>query len=218
MSRSRVLAGIGAIAFSVLTIVALGIANPPGGTFKASDAVKYIAKGHHVAVFVAAYLFLIAVLGLLFLLAYLRDLISGRPDGERTARIFWGTGVAAATSFAVGWAIVVGNAIAHAYGGRGVVVPPTVTYLASELGYAVVFGPAAVLLGLTLITLMLGSRKVLPAWLRWATLVAGLGGVASLAFFPSALLIAWGIVIGIWLLVTSRRPDAQEAPMAPTAA
>ncbi len=43
--------------------------------------------------------------------------------------------------------------------GRGAVVPPTVTYLASEFGYAVVFGPAAVLLGFTLITLMLGSRK-----------------------------------------------------------
>ena len=100
MRRSRVLAGIGGIAFSVLTIVGLGVANPPGGTYKASDAVKYVAKGHHVAVFVAAYLFLIAVLGLLFLLAYLRDLISGGPGGERTARIFWGTGVAAATSFA----------------------------------------------------------------------------------------------------------------------
>jgi hypothetical protein len=118
----------------------------------------------------------------------------------RTARIFWATGVAAATSFAVGWAIVVGNAIAHAYGGRGVVVPPTVTYLASELGFVVVFGPAAILLGFALITLTLGSRTVLPVWPRWSTLVAGLAGVASLAFFPSFLLIAWGIVIGIWLL------------------
>jgi hypothetical protein len=33
---------------------------------------------------------------------------------------------------------------------------------------------------------------VLPAWLRWSTLVAGLGGLASLAFFPPVLLIAWG--------------------------
>jgi len=46
---------------------------------------------------------------------------------------------------------------------------------------------------------MLGSRLTLPGWLRWSMLVAGLRGVASLAFFPSVLLIAWGIVMGIWL-------------------
>jgi hypothetical protein len=217
--RSRpVLAGIGSIAFSVLTIVGLAVANPPGGTYKAADAAKYVAKGHHTAVFVSAYLFLLAVLGLLLVLAYLRDLINAAPNGARTARIFWGTGAAAAAAFAVGWGLVVGNAIAHAYGGRGVVIPPTVTYLASELGFVVVFGPAAILLGFALVTLMLGSRLTLPGWLRWSTLVAGLGGVASLAFFPSVLLIAWGIVMGIWLLVTSQRTDASRAPTESTAA
>jgi hypothetical protein len=156
-------------------------------------------------------------LGLLIVLAYLRDLISAAPDGAHTARIFWATGVAAATSFAIGWALVVGVSIAHAYGGRGVVVPPTLTYFMTEVGSVVIFGPAAILLGFALITLMLGSRPSLPGWLRWSTLVAGLGGVASLAYFPSVLLIAWGIVMGIWLLVTSRRPDAARAPVESTA-
>jgi hypothetical protein len=218
MRSGPALAGIGSIAFSVLTIVGLAVANPPGGTYKAADAAKYVAKGHHAAVFVSAYLFLLAVLGLLCLLAYLRDLISATAEGARVARFFWATGVAAAASFAVGWALVVGNAIAHAYGGRSVVIPPTVTYLASELGFVVIFGPAAILLGFALITLMFGARMTLPGWLRWSTLVAGLGGVASLAWFPSFLLIAWGIVIGIWLLVTSRRSDAARAPAGPTAA
>ena len=218
MKRARVLAGIGGVAFSVLTIVALAVANPPGGNYKASEAVKYLAKGHRPAVFISMWLFLLAVLGLLVLLAHLRDLISGGPDGARTARIFWATGAASATCFAVGWAVVLGDAMAHAIGGRGVVVPPTVTYLAAELGDAVVFGPAAILLGFALITLMLGSRMTIPAWLRWATLVAGLGGVASLAFFPSVLLIAWGILMGTWLLVTSRKTDVTKEPVAQTAA
>ena len=88
--RSRsALAGVGSIAFSVLTIVGLALANPPGGTYKASDAVKYVAKGHHVAVFASVYVLLLAVLGLLLLLAYLRDLLGAAPDGERVARIFW---------------------------------------------------------------------------------------------------------------------------------
>jgi len=210
--RSRsALAGVGSIAFSVLTIVGLALANPPGGTYKASDAVKYVAKGHHVAVFASVYVLLLAVLGLLLLLAYLRDLLSAAPDGERVARIFWAMSIGAATSFAIGWAIVLGNAIAHAFGGSGVVVDPAVTYLASELGFSVVFGPAAILLGFALITFMIGGRALVPAWLRWSTLVAGLAGIVSLAFFPAVLVLLWGIVMGIWLLVPSRGPAVATA-------
>lgn len=210
--RSRsALAGIGSIAFSVLTIVGLALANPPGGTYKASDAVKYVAKGHHVAVFASVYVLLLAVLGLLLLLAYLRDLLSAAPDGERVARIFWAMGIGAATSFAVGWAIVLGNAIAHAFGGSGVVVDPAVTYLASELGFSVVFGPAAILLGFALIAFVIGGRALVPAWLRWSTLVAGVAGIVSLAFFPAVLVLLWGIVMGIWLLVPSRGPAVATA-------
>jgi len=210
--RSRsALAGVGSIAFSVLTIVGLALANPPGGTYKASDAVKYVAKGHHVAVFASVYVLLLAVLGLLLLLAYLRDLLSAAPDGERVARIFWAMSIGAATSFAIGWAIVLGNAIAHAFGGSGVVVDPAVTYLASELGFSVVFGPAAILLGFALIAFVIGGRALLPAWLRWSTLVAGLAGIVSLAFFPAVLVLLWGIVMGIWLLVPSRGPAVATA-------
>jgi hypothetical protein len=210
--RSRsALAGVGSIAFSVLTIVGLALANPPGGTYKASDAVKYVAKGHHVAVFASVYVLLLAVLGLLLLLAYLRDLLSAAPDGERVARIFWAMGIGAATSFAVGWAIVLGNAIAHAFGGSGVVVDPAVTYLASELGFSVVFGPAAILLGFALIAFVIGGRALVPAWLRWSTLVAGVAGIVSLAFFPAVLVLLWGIVMGIWLLVPSRGPAVATA-------
>ena len=210
--RSRsALAGVGSIAFSVLTIVGLALANPPGGTYKASDAAKYVAKGHHVAVFASVYVLLLAVLGLLLLLAYLRDLLSAAPNGERVARIFWAMGIGAATSFAIGWAIVLGNAIAHAFGGSGVVVDPAVTYLASELGFSVVFGPAAILLGFALIAFVIGGRALVPAWLRWSTLVAGVAGVVSLAFFPAALVLLWGIVMGIWLLVPSRGPAVATA-------
>jgi len=210
--RSRsALAGIGSIAFSVLTIVGLALANPPGGTYKASDAVKYVAKGHHVAVFASVYVLLLAVLGLLLLLAYLRDLLSAAPDGERVARIFWAMSIGAATSFAIGWAIVLGNAIAHAFGGSGVVVDPAVTYLASELGFSVVFGPAAILLGFALIAFVIGGRALVPAWLRWSTLVAGVAGIVSLAFFPAVLVLLWGIVMGIWLLVPSRGPAVATA-------
>jgi hypothetical protein len=206
MGSRSALAGIGSIAFSVLTIVGLFLANAPGGSYDASDAVKYVAKGHRVEVIASLYIVLLAVLGLFLLLAYLRDLLSAVPDGERIARLFWGLGIGAATSFAVGWSIVLGDAIAHAFGGSGVVIDPAVTFLVSELGYAAVFGPGAVLLGFALIAFVIGGRTLVPAWLRWSTLVAALAAIVSLAFFPSALVVLWGIVMGIWLLVAGREP------------
>jgi hypothetical protein len=211
MTRRPVLAGVGGIAFSVLTIVALFLANPPGGTYKASDAAKYVRGGHHAAVFVSVYLVTLAIFGLVFLLAYLRDVVLGGPDGARVRRVFWGTGLAAAACLAVGWGIAFGDAIAHAYGGKSVVVAPVLTYLVSEVGAAIIWGPGGILLGIALITLMLGSRTTLPAWLRWSTLVAGLGGFASAAFFPSALLILWGIAIGVWLLIARPAQVRSEA-------
>lgn len=182
----RSVAGIGALAFSVLTIVALVVASPPGGSYSAHDATKFVAKGHHVAVFVALYLIMLAIAGLICVLAYLRDTSLLGRERDLTARIFWGTGLASAACFAAGWGLDLGNSIAHAYGGKGVDVPPTITYLISELGTAIVWGPGAILLGIALLALTLGSSGVLPSWLRLATLVAGLGGLASTAFFPFA--------------------------------
>ena len=200
MRRPTVLAGVGGIAFSVLTVVAFSVANPPGGTYTASDSVDYVAKGHRAAVFVSTYLALLAVLGLICLLRYLRDAISVAANNHRATRTFWGIGLAAAVTFAVGWGILLGDALAHAYGGRHVVIAPAVTYLISEVGVVMIFGPGAILLGGALVALMLGSRTVLPTWLRWLTLVAGVAGVASPAYFPFFIVEIWGIVIGVWLL------------------
>jgi hypothetical protein len=62
-----------------------------------------------------------------------------------------------------------------------------------------------------LIAFVIGGRALVPAWLRWSTLVAGVAGVVSLAFFPAALVLLWGIVMGIWLLVPSREPAVATA-------
>jgi hypothetical protein len=49
---------------------------------------------------------------------------------------------------------------------------------------------------------------MLPALLRWSTLVAGLCGVAGLAFFPFFLLLLWAAAIGVWLLTAAADPAA----------
>jgi hypothetical protein len=118
MQRRSLVAGIGAIAFGVLPIVAFMVANPPGGNYKASDVADFIAKGHRPAVFVSIYLVLLSAVGLLLLLARLRESIA---EGSRTT-LFWGftlvAGIAALAAVAwfpfflvYLWAIVVGVAL-----------------------------------------------------------------------------------------------------------
>jgi hypothetical protein len=62
-----------------------------------------------------------------------------------------------------------------------------------------------------LIAFVIGARTLVPAWLRWSTLVGGLAAVVSLAFFPSVLVLLWGIVMGIWLLAEGREPAVATA-------
>lgn len=211
MRRGAVFAGVGGIAFGVLTVVALAVENPPGGTYAVSDSVHYVAKGHRVAVLVSVYLALLAVLGLILLLAYLRDAISVLPEKHHLARIFWATGLTAAASFAVGIVIEATAALAHLYGGHHLVVAPNITYLISETGAVVFLGCGGILMGFSLIALIVGSGATLPGWLRGVTLIAGLGGIASLAFFPFFLVVIWAIVIGVWLLAAGRGPSRPQA-------
>ena len=207
MRRPTFVAGIGAIAFGVLTIVGLALMNPPGGTYKASNVADYLEKGHRVAVCAGLYVEVLALVGLVFALAYLRDLLVS----EWSRRIFWTLGTIAAGGLVLGWAIMAAGAIARAYGGSGVVVSAPTTYLVSEIGGTIVWGPAAILLACTLITLTASAGVALPAWLRWLTLALGVIGLASPAFFPSLALLIWGVVTGVWLLATGARAQGATA-------
>ncbi|MBJ7600099.1 MAG: hypothetical protein DLM67_12640 [Candidatus Nephthysia bennettiae] len=153
---------------------------------------------------VTAYLALIGVLGLICLLAYLRGSISVEPDRQMAADIFWGAGLASAASFGVGWALVSGIALAAAEGGSGASVAPQETYVLSDTSLNVLFGSGGGLLGFALIALMFGSGGILPNWLRWVTLVAGILATTAPFFFTAPAIPLWGIVIGVWLLASGR--------------
>lgn len=78
-----------------------------------------------------------------------RDVIGTAPDNQRAGSIFWGTGLAAAASVAVGWAVITGQVSAHAEGGTGgtrVSIAPAVTYLISDVAVNMIFGAGAILL------------------------------------------------------------------------
>ena len=112
------LAGLGGIAVGVLTVVGLEVGSAPGGNYGEADVATYVGIGHLPTVIVTGYLAMLGVLGLICLLAYLREEIAAQPDRAIAANIFWGAGIASAASFAVGWGLVTGIAVSagHAVG------------------------------------------------------------------------------------------------------
>ena len=211
MWRASTIAGVGALAFSVLSLTASILVNNPGGGYDESTVTQYLAPGHFPVVLVGLCLGLLGVVGLLTLLSHLRELIGAGGNEQQLGNVFWGTGVASAACFAVGWGFIAGQPVAHAEAGTVLVVAPTVTHLVSETGGSVmIFGSGSMLLGLALAILFIKPAS-LPAWLRWLTLIAAIAGFAGLAFFPVVLLLLWGVVIGLWLLMANRKQQTSPA-------
>jgi hypothetical protein len=202
--KGSVLAGLGAIAFGIMNVVALEAGGAPGGSYDAASEASYLAIGHFPTVVVTAYLALAGVVGLICALAYLRQSISVDTKHTLSSDIFWGTGLASAAAFGVGWGLVSGIALAAAEGGAGAAVPPQQTYVLSDTTLNVLFGSGGGFLGFALIALMLGSGGILPNWLRWVTLVAGVLAITAPFFFTAPAIPIWAIVIGVWLLVSGR--------------
>lgn len=201
-------AGLGAIGFGLLTLVSTLIANAPGGSYSADAVTSFTTKSHSVVVLVVFHLALIGLAGLVTTLAYLRARIETTLGDSRLAGVVWGLGVAAAASFAAGWALVGGEAVARLERGSSPVLPASVTYLVSEIGSVFIFGAGAILLGIALLAYAVRAADTLPAWLRWPTAVAGVAGIAGLAFFPAFLFMLWWILAGAWLIASGRRNAA----------
>jgi hypothetical protein len=215
VKQGSTLAGAGAIVFGVFTVVGT-FGGSPGGSYDDSTVAEYVKIGHFPIVVVTGYLALFGVVGLICLLAYLREAISVEPGRKLAASIFWGIGLAAATSMAVSWGLVTGLALAAAEGGSAATVAHPVTYVLSDTSLNVLFGSGGIMLGCALIALVLGSGTTFPRWLRWLTLVAGVLALGAPFFFPAFAIPTWGIVIGIWLVATGRvsNPGIASQPAA----
>jgi hypothetical protein len=196
----RLVAGIGGIAFGVLTFVGELLASAPGGGYSASDVRDFVASGHRPLVLISLYLVMLATIGLVCLLHAVRSEIPSL-GATPLGRVFWGLGVAAAACFAVGWALEDTPSLARLFGGGSAVIPSTVAYTISQAGAVVIFGPAFFLLGAALVLVGLSGRRPFPAWARWATVVAGIAGLVAVAFLPHFLVLLWALVVGIWLVL-----------------
>lgn len=206
MTRSAtVAAGIGSIAFGVLTFVAIFVGGPMGGTYGAADSASYISSGHLVVAVAMALCGLLGVAGLIVLSAYLRQRAELEVSGSIWPRTAWGLLLGAAICFAVTWGIFVSQPVGNNEAGTNLNVPPTITYAIGITGTEVLFESAATLLGFAMILVAIANLPRLPAWLRWSTLVVGILGITSLAFFTFFPLLLWGIVMGVWLIAGNRQ-------------
>jgi hypothetical protein len=127
--------------------------------------------------------------------------------------IFWGAGLAAAASMAVGWGLVTGIAVAAAESGSsnpGNTVAASIshpeTYALSDTSINVIYGSGGFMLGFALVALMVASRGTLPSWLRWLTLIIGVLAIGAPAYLPAFAVPIWGIVVGVWLIAAGRIP------------
>jgi hypothetical protein len=195
--------GLAALAFSVLTFVGLIVANPPGGSFSAKDLSDYAAKGHRPAVYVALNLLLVAAGSLLYLVTRL----SARVAAEGSSRIFSPLGFTAGAAWAIGASLLGIVPVGLANGGH-LPADNAVVYLLTQLGFIVLFAADGITLGAALLAFAIGGRALIPGWLRWVTVVAGVLGLASPAFFPFFALLLWGIVFGVWALASRGGPAA----------
>jgi hypothetical protein len=210
MQRGSVVAGVGGILFAVLWFLTVFVADPPGGGYSASDVASFVDKDHRTAIFVAVALGLLSVLGLLLLLAGLRERVSG--GDSLTATVFWSASLLSVAGLAIGWVTVLTVPISRAFGGSTIVViDPALTYTITEIGWVIMFAVGGTFLGVALITSVIGSAQAYPAWLRWFTLVVGVLGLASLAWIPFFALLIWAIITSLWLIAAGRA----GAPVAP---
>jgi hypothetical protein len=209
LRRGRLIPGLGGIAFGALTVVGVFLENAPGGNYDAANQLTYVAPGHRLQVVIAVHLHLLAVFGLLALLAHLRQSAASSHADPRSGDLFWSTGLVAAACFAAG--LIVSAALPIAMLGRSVDISPPVIYSVVQVGGSLTLAGGGILLGLSLITLALIAPQMFPPWLRWSTLVSGIVGLASNFFVPFFVLLLWAIVAGAWLLLAPQR-SARSSP------
>lgn len=211
--EERRLAGIGGIAFATAFVVGFTLFGPKGGRYSAAEVDSFVGQSSS-GVTISIGMFLISISGLIVLMAHLSETSFG--TGRRVA---WATSLVAAASFLIGWGLYLGPF--SAIGSGAPAIDPGISYTFLSAGMLVVFGVGGMTLGIALVTLAVGGRAT-PAWVRAANGIAGVSALLTWPFLvglqwspnqwlpgPFYLVVLWGLVIGVWLLVS---PNGADVP------
>ena len=218
MNRDRRRAGVGGVLFAVSLVVGFTLFGPKGGHYSATEIANFVAQAA-AALIASVYLLVISVVGLIVLMNHLSQAWLG---ASRQGRVTWGASLAAGCSFLIGWALYLAVPTSRLAGGPA--MEPGISSGLISAGMVVLFGVGGMLLGIALITLATGGTAA-PGWVRGFTALAGLAALFAWAFLlalgwspnqwlpgPFYVVVLWGLVIGVWLFVSSPRPDAPMTP------
>ena len=209
MRQSGRLAGGGGIGFAASLVVGFTLFGPKGGHYSDVEVARFLAQSSTARV-ASICLFAVSIVGLITLMAYLSETCFGTG---RRGRVAWAASLLAAASFLVGWGLYLAPSSSISSGGPA--LDPGISYAFMTAGMGVLFGAGGIMLGLALVTLAVAGQGM-PIWIRAVTGLAGLSALSTWAFLvalkwspnqwlpgPFYLVILWGLVIGIWLLVSS---------------
>ena len=201
--------------FALSLVVGFTLFGPKSGHYSALEIDRFAGQSP-TALIISVYLLVLSVIGLMVLIAYLCDAwILHGPQG----RITWGASLGASGSFLIGWAVYLAAPMSQLAGGPS--LDPGIGYALLSGGMLVLFGVGGTMLGIALITLATGGTAA-PTWARMFTGLTGLAALSSWAFLlatgwspnqwlpgPFYVVILWGLVIGVWLVVSSAGPRSR---------
>lgn len=207
------------VVFAVLVIVAnLMEADTPGKHDSDAAWVAYYADSGNRHKEEIAF-FLIGLAGLCFLqfLGSLRGALAraeGEPSRITTAAVasgaaFIGIAIAAhAVGTSISWAV--------SYYGSSYHVDPNTARLVGSLSFGLfvmaMFAAAAMTLAATTIAF---HTRVFPAWLAWSGVVATIAGLLGILAFPALIVLAWIILVSLYLVWPERAPGHPQVARPP---
>ena len=198
--------------FAVALVVGFTFFGPRGGSYAASSMSNFIGQSSS-SVVISIYLLGASIIGLLLLMAYLTETFM---SGGSHVRLTWGASTLAAGSFLGGWSLYFAPFTSVISGGPA--IDPAIAYAFVNAGFVVLFGAGGMLLGIALLTLAVWGRAAstwvralnalggLSAFLSWGFLLASKWSASQWLPIPFYVVLLWGLVIGVWLLVSSPLP------------
>lgn len=189
------------IAFAVLFVVGImtSFGNSPNIKSSDSDAVaagKFVTKlsdsGARTGILVGAYLLVVAAM----LFVWFTRALTHVVDSQLAGQLVGGLGVLGAGAIASGAMVSAAVAGMVSFGSEPVPKDGDIIRVTMEMAFPfllVVFGLVSAAIAATVAL----RGATLPRWLRYAAVLAVLGGVFAVIFLPMALVVLWFLALAI---------------------
>jgi hypothetical protein len=205
----------------VIGFILLGVLSGNSPDYKSSDRKIldwYASHSHRVRDIVGFFVLAASVVLFLWFLGYLRAMLSSAEGaGGRAASVAIASGTAFAILLAIAGSVFSAVAFVVSEAGSKLTLDPNTFRLLSGFGYLTYV--LAFMLGAPLafgVGAVAWRTRILPRWLAAASLLAGIGGLASFTFITSLIYIAWILLLSVYLVFRPAAIHASAAAAAPS--